>query len=151
MNPDYRIRLNFEDFAVGAGRQASTTKEVVRDSVIIGTYTDKRNRTYDVYGTVKAELTLVQVETVAQGTLYVQTVDLVTGRAVEQKSFPGSFIWSDYWGTYNGDDRALTEEEYATCQRKPLPLPPPQELFAQFAKPIYVNFSKYLDDFFKSH
>lgn len=66
VNPDYIVHLAFSEFSLVAVRQTSYTQEVARDSVVVGTYTDKRGRTHNVYATVKAVLTLTQLEMRAQ-------------------------------------------------------------------------------------
>ncbi|MEL0301948.1 MAG: hypothetical protein VW976_08735, partial [Flavobacteriaceae bacterium] len=45
--------------------------------------------------------------------------------------------WENNWATYQGDKRALTEEELALTQEKELLPPPPQELVYSFTRPLF--------------
>lgn len=54
-----------------------------------------------------------------------------------QEKMPDTFTWTTQWGTFNGDERALTPEQIKLCSLRDVPPPPPQDLFVAFTQPIY--------------
>lgn len=84
--------------------------------------------------------------------LNVQTIVYEANRTIEQGNIRGVFTWSHLWSTYLGDDRALTEDEYANCKRKPMPPPLPYPgLFLEVAKPMYAGMKKYITEIINSN
>jgi hypothetical protein len=142
-NPHEYLVLNFEDFTVGNSRETSDTFEALRDSVLVGT-TKVNGRNQDVYGTVKAKVTVHRMEIMSRGILSVRFVEPSSDRVTRQRNFAGQSVWVSEWAGFNGDERALTKEQIALINRKPLPLPPPQELFASFATPLYEEAAQYI-------
>ena len=57
-------------------------------------------------------------------------------------------VWSSEWATYKGDSRALSKEQLALTQRRPIAVPPPQDLFASFADPLYAKVTDYLSSIY---
>lgn len=149
--PNQIIRMQFLDFVVGQIKQTNNIVEVSRDSVIVGTIKDKRGNEHDVYGTVKAKLSIKKAEILSSGILNMTIVEYPSNKIIDQQRFPGTFIWVDQWGTFNGDERALTDEEYALCEREPSIPPPPQEMFVQFTLPIYNSLASYFQNFYKKY
>lgn len=142
-DPHEYIVLDFNDFTVGRVRESSDTFEVKRDSVLIGT-TRVRGREHDVYGTVKARVTIHRTEILSRGVLGVKFIDPRSGRTTRHSNFAGESVWFTEWAVFNGDERALDKELWGMTHRKPLPPPPPQELFASFAMPLYDKAAKYI-------
>jgi hypothetical protein len=150
--PDQLIRLRFLDFAVGQLRETKDTREVKRDSVATGTYKDAKGKEYTVYGTVKAALTLHTVELSSGGILEASIVDYSSKTVLSQQRFPGTYVWSDAWASFNGDERALSSRELKLCKRnKFAPPPPPQELFIQFTVPIYNNLTRFIQSYYRNY
>ncbi|MCP4460389.1 MAG: hypothetical protein GY816_20555 [Cytophagales bacterium] len=144
--PDHVVVLQFDDFVVGQTFIKENTKQVSRDSVVVGTV-DVDGVAKDVYGTVEAEYISTVKYLDSGGLLDMKIFDANTGRILLQRKMPGEFHWVCEWATYKGDKRALTEEELATTKNAELPPPSPQFLFKQFSKPIYdqvaTNFRKF--------
>ncbi|MDB4286350.1 hypothetical protein N9933_03525 [bacterium] len=71
---------------------------------------------------------------------------------ISQKKFPGTFIWSDRWGYFNGDERALTQQD-RDCLRKDreVPSPSPQILFREFTQPIYNQVTGFVGNFYQRY
>lgn len=72
--PDQYLVLSFEDFTVGNLRETTNTSEISRDSVVVGTITvngEKQN----VYGTVKAKLTVHTREVISEGILSAKIIN----------------------------------------------------------------------------
>jgi len=143
-DPDQYLVLNFEDFSVGNIRETSNTKEVKRDSVVVGTV-KVEGKTYNSYNTVKAKITTFSREIISGGILSVRVIDAQNNRLLQERNFSGQYVWSSSWSSYKGDDRALTNEQKERCNRRPEVQPQNQDLFIEFTKPIFsqtVSFIK---------
>ena len=150
--PDQIIRLQFLDFVVGQVRESNNTTEVKRDSVITGTYTDNKGVKYNVYGTVKAKLTIRNIEVSSSGVLDAFIIDYRTKTTLSQQRFPGTYIWKDSYATFNGDERALSQKELAMCKRKSFATPPPpQDMFIEFTVPIYTNLTRFIQNYYRNY
>lgn len=148
-NPDHILRMAFDDFVVGQAYVKETVRERVRDSVITGTV-EVGDSTINAYGTVKAEVHCFQKEIASSGLLDLQILDARSKAVISQKKFPGTFVYYDKWGFYNGDKRALFEEDKEFMQRrKPLADPLPQDLFVEFTRPIYDQVTGYITEYYK--
>ncbi len=150
-NPDQLLRMNFDDFVIGQTHDKETIKEVSRDSVEVGTVTLKDGQKVKAYNTVKAKLTVNRRELISNGVLDVTIVDLSRNAVVSQRKFPGQFVWFVEWGSFNGDERALNDKQYAICRRKPVPPPGPQDLFIEFTKPIFNQVTPFLKSFYQRY
>ena len=145
--PDQFLLLDFSDSAVGNIVESRKTNEVSRDSVLVGTTTvngEKQN----VFGTVKAQFTLFRREVISEGVLSVRIIDGINSRILEDKKFPGRYVWGNEWATYKGDERALTKEEKRISNSEPIMPPPQQDLFIAFTKPIFDQTVTYVNYFY---
>ncbi len=150
-NPDQLLRMNFDDFVVGQVYDKETVRELSRDSVEVGTVTLPDGKKVKAYNTVKAKLTVNRRELISKGVLDVTIIDLQGKNVVSQRKFPGQFVWFVEWGSFNGDERALTDEQLAICKRKPIPPPGPQDLFIEFTKPIFNQVTPFLKSFYQKY
>lgn len=137
-NPHQYIVLNFEDFSVGNILETTNTKDVTRDSVIVGTV-KVDGKTYNSYNTVKAKLTTKRQEISSGGVLSLRIIDAQNNRELQLKNFSGQYVWATEWAAFQGDDRALTAEQKKMCEKKAMLPPPQQDLFVEFTKPIYTQ------------
>lgn len=131
--PDQVLSLNFDDFVVGQTYVKERVEKLKRDSVVIGETRDKK----PVYGTVKATLSIFEKNISSSGLLDMSITDWKTRKLVHQQKFTGTYVWRDSWGSYKGDDRALTKPQLAITKRREQLPPPPNALFLEFTKPIY--------------
>ena len=141
------LSLSFDDFIVGQTYVKERVQEVKRDSVKIGS--TRRNE--PIYGTVKAQLITFEKSISSSGLLDLSIRDASSGKLLSQEKMPGTFIWTDAWGTYKGDERALTREEILFCNRKESLPPPPQTLFLEFTKPIYNQVTATIRNFYSRY
>ena len=146
--PDQVLRMNFDDFVIGQVYDKETVVELSRDSVEVGSITLGDGTVKKVYNTVKAKLTTYRREIVSNGVLDVTIIDFPLDRIASQRKFPGRFIWFTEWSSFNGDERALSRDQLALCNKKPVPPPSPQNLFIEFTKPIYNQLTPFLRDFY---
>lgn len=91
----------------------------------------------NVYSTVKATFRENTREVISRGLLSMRIMDVKSNTVVLHEKFPGEFTWINQWGSFNGDERALTEEQLRIANHEPMQPPPPQNLFIEFCKPIY--------------
>lgn len=91
----------------------------------------------NVYGTVKAKFRENTRQVVSRGLLSMRIMDAKSNTVVLHDKFPGEFVWINQWGSFNGDERALTTEQLNIANQQPMQPPPPQNLFIEFCKPIY--------------
>ncbi|MDZ7607783.1 MAG: hypothetical protein U5K79_19845 [Cyclobacteriaceae bacterium] len=91
----------------------------------------------DVYGTVRATFHETISAVVSRGLLSMRIIDARSNTVVLHDKFPGEFNWVNRYGSFNGDERALTQEQFNIAHERPVPPPPPQTLFIEFCKPIY--------------
>ena len=150
-HPDQLLRMNFDEFVIGQIYDKETVKEVSRDSVEVGSVTMPDGTVKKVYNTVRAKLTSYHREIASNGVLDVTIIDLPLNRVTAQRKFPGQFIWYTEWSNFNGDERALSKEQLAMCNSKPVPPPPPQDLFLEFTRPIFSQLSSYLRSFYRKY
>ncbi len=147
-DPHEVLVLNFENFTVGNVLEKSNTYEVKRDSVIVGT-TKVNGVDRNVYGTVNAKVTIERIEITSGGVLSVRMLDPFTNKVLRQRNFSGSSVWFREWGSFNGDERALSKEEKDIVNSKrPAGLPTEQQLFVSFAEKPYIDASKYISSLY---
>lgn len=143
-SPHQILELHFEDFIVGNSRETSNTIELKRDSVVLGTVDGVNRRKQNVYGTVKAKYTMFHMEIISGGILGIRIINPDNGRVLSHKDFAGKYVWISEWASYNGDERALNPDQLALSDKHRLLPPPPQDLFAAFADPLYEQVFRYI-------
>lgn len=143
-NPHQILELNFVDFTVGNTREVSNTTDLTRDDVEVATTMGPNGVKQPVKGTVKAKYTSNRIEVISQGTLGMRTMDAFTGRVLIQKNHSGKYVWEAEWATFNGDERALTSAQLALTKKRAQTPPPAQDLFSNFANPLYKNCTDYI-------
>jgi hypothetical protein len=147
--PDQYLVLSFEDFTVGNLRETTNNSEISRDSVLVGTTTvngEKQN----VYGTVKAKLTVYTREVISEGILSAKIINAYNNKVEESRNFPGGFVWVNEWASYKGDERALTNKQLKMTETKPIMPPPEQDLFIEFTRPILDQAVGFVRNYYSS-
>ncbi len=147
---DQIISLYFDDFVVGQVAYSKETKEYTRDSVVVGEVVVDGAK-QDVYGTVSADLTVNRAEVLSQGLLAMRIMDAGSNAVVVSDKFPGSFTWFVEWGSFNGDDRALSRDQLRLCRLQFTPPPSNQDMFIEFTRPIYSQLTSRLQRFYKRY
>ena len=147
---DHILVMQFDEFVVGSTREKDVVKDLVsKDSVKVGT-ANIEGRKVDVYDKVKAKYTLHTRELSSSGILDVKIFDAATKKLLNNKKFPGQYVWGTEWASFNGDERALNPEQLKLSRRKPAMPPPPQELFMEFTRPIFDQTKSYLYNFYRN-
>jgi len=149
--PDQILILAFDDFSVGDTYIRESTEQFVRDSVKVGEVTLEDGKKIPAHNSVKAKLTIFKQEVVSQGVLSMRIVDGTNEAILASTQFPGTFVWFTEWATFNGDERALTNEQLALCKKTEILPPSPQNMFIEFTVPIYDQLTSALRRFYQRY
>ena len=141
---DHRISMSFDQFALGNIISHTEVINVYKDSVLLNP--GQRN---EVYGRVEAQFKRYEKGLVGSGLLDFRIMNPQLNRVISQEKFPSEFRWVTVWATYNGDKRALTEEQLDLVERSELPIPAPQFMFEQFAAPLYDQVVSKITNFYR--
>ncbi len=151
LSPDQIITVDWENFMVGNTNQKQIEREVASaDSVKVGE-TTVNGVVYDVFNKVYAKLTINIMEIASDGRMRIKAKDFNTQSTIATHSPAGSFVWHYEWGSFNGDERALSKEEKAICRNKPPVLPSPQFLFTELTKPLYDQTADWFEKHFRKY
>ena len=148
LDADHILSIYFEDFVVGQVFKKESTRELSRDSVEVGEVVVDGVK-YPSYATVKANYTVHRAEVVSEGLLAMRVIDARNNGVLLSEKLPGTFVWFDEWASFNGDERALTNEEIKLTKKRYIPPPPPQDMFIEFTRPIYNQLTNRLNAFYR--
>lgn len=147
---DQILKIQFDDFSVGNSVLKEKEETVSKDSVKVGE-AKLEGKTIPVYNTVKAKLTTYSKEIISSGLLSMVVIDANTNGVLSHQKFDGTYVWSSRWARFNGDDRALTDQQLAMCRSKELNPPIAQDLFLEFTRPIYDRLIPALRNFYQNY
>ncbi|HEY9008439.1 hypothetical protein [Ohtaekwangia sp.] len=147
---DQIMRIQFDDFSVGNSVLKEKEEVVTRDSVKVGE-AKVDGKTIPVYNTVKAKLNTYRKEILSSGLLSLIIVDGKTNGVLTHRKFNGEYVWVSQWARFNGDDRALSDQQLALCKLREQQPPVPQDLFLEFTKPIYNQLIPSIRSFYQSY
>ena len=143
-NPDFVVDMEFFDFSVG-NLSRTEKEENVEKSVKI----ESRDTTKVQYKTYTAKLKTFTDKVYSGGTLRLRIIDPANDKLLMDELVPGSFTWVNDYAMFVGDKEALNNNQFELTKRKALPLPPEQDLFIEFTKPIYSQVTQNLNRFFR--
>lgn len=145
-DPDFIVDMEFYDFSVGNLSRAEKEENLEKRVKI-----ESRDTTRVHYKTYAAKLKTFTDQVVSGGTLRVRIIEPSTDKLLSDELIPGSFNWVNQYAIYVGDVEALNKNQAELIQRKALPLPPHQDLFIEFTKPIYDQLIQKLNRFFRRY
>lgn len=145
--PDQVLTFKFDDFVVGQTYTKEKIEEVSRDSVKLGT--SKAGVAY--YGTVKAKVSVFEKTVTSSGILDFRVKDWRTKDIITQEKMPGTYVWQEKWGSYQGDERALPANYVQIVKKKESYPPGPQFLFIEFTKPILAQVTSKIKSFYSKY
>jgi len=148
--PNQVVKMQFVDFTVGNIYEKETEKEYVSDTLVIGTFKDDKGVSHDVKGTVKAKANVHEREIMSRGIFDVKIIDYQTNSIVENKRFPGEYVWRNDWANFNGDERALPQKIKTMTKEKQVMPPLPQDLFVFFSDPLGSGTSSFLKSYYRN-
>ncbi|MDH5380186.1 MAG: hypothetical protein OEW75_04995, partial [Cyclobacteriaceae bacterium] len=97
----------------------------------------KADTNINVYSTVKAKVFIFEKTVKSFGTLDMKILDAKTGSLISTEKFNGEYIWKSQWGYFNGDERALTDEQKTIVGQREAQPPNDQDMFILFTQPIF--------------
>lgn len=145
-SPDMVVKLEFYDFVVGQVEQSEKEEEVKRHVEV-----ETRDTTRTTYKTYTAKLKTFSDKVNSGGVLDMKIFEAGTGKLLLSERIPGSFTWVNEYAMYVGDEEALDKKQLELTKRKVAPLPPGQDLFVEFTRPIYDQLSNKLNRFFRQY
>lgn len=148
---DQYLRLQFDDFVVGETFIERNIETVTRDSVKVGTVTLEDGTKQDVLGDVSAKITINRKQVSSRGLFSMRVIDANSNAVLTSRKFPGEFVWFSEWGNFNGDERALSQEQLDICNAQEVPPPNPQFLFIEFTRPIYNQLTAAVQGFYRRY
>lgn len=146
---DQILRIQFDDFSVGNTTLKEKEETVSKDSVKVGEV-KMEGKLVPVYNTVKAKLTITRKELLSNGLLSMVVVDAKTNGILSHKKFTGEYLWVNSWARFNGDERALTDQQLQLCKQREVQPPGAQDMFLEFSKPIYNQLIPSLRSFYQN-
>jgi hypothetical protein len=147
---DQYLRIQFDDFSVGNTNVTERIETMKKDSVKVGE-AKIDGKSVPVYNTVTAKVTTVRKEVISRGLLSMIVLDGKSNGVLTHKKFSGEYTWHSSWARFNGDERALTDQQIALTKRKELQPPSAQDLFLSFADPIYSQLTNGLQSFYRNY
>ncbi len=145
-NPDFVVNMEFFDFSIG--NLTHTEKEENLEKRV---KLETKDTTKVEYVTYKAKLKTFTDKVESGGSLRVQIHEPMTDKMLLDEIVPGSFTWINDYALFVGDLQALEKKQVELTKRKTLPLPPEQDLFIEFTKPVYSRVTNRLNDFFRRY
>lgn len=147
LRPDEYIELRFFDFVVGQTYVDRIQRDVSKE-IVVGTTKDTTGKETNIYKTVKATLFITKKTVVSKGLLDYRITNTTNGQLLRTDRIPGSYTWLNQYGTYKGDERALSDEDKRLMGGVDMAPPPPTELFMEFTRPIYDVLARDLQSFY---
>ncbi|MGF6930136.1 hypothetical protein QFZ48_005636 [Chitinophaga sp. W2I13] len=147
LRPDEYIELRFFDFVVGQTYVDRIQRDVSKE-IVIGTTKDSTGKEFNIYKTVKATLFITKKTVVSKGLLDYRITNTGNGQLLRTDRIPGSYTWLNQFGTFKGDERALSDEDKQLMGGRDMPPPPPTDLFMEFTRPIYDQLAGDLQSFY---
>ncbi|HTE31292.1 MAG TPA: hypothetical protein VK666_13015 [Chryseolinea sp.] len=147
---DQLVRIQFDDFSVGNSVLREKEETFSKDSVKVGE-AKVNGKAVPVYNTVKAKLTTYRKELSSNGLLSLIVVDAKTNGVLAHRKFNGEYVWVSQWARFNGDERALNDQQLKSCKLREQQPPNPQDLFLEFTKPIYNQLIPAIKGFYQNY
>ncbi len=149
--PDQYLEMRFNDFMVGQTYVDRYQREVSKVISVPGPKRDTTGNYIYVDITVKATLYITRKTIASNGILDYRITDVNSGKLLRQDRLPGSYTWQNQFGTFRGDERALSDEDKRLIGGRDLPPPPPQDLFTELTRPIYDRLAGDLQGFYSRY
>ncbi|WP_109700721.1 hypothetical protein [Chitinophaga deserti] len=149
--PDQYMEMRFMDFVVGQTYVDRSQREVSKVIQVKGNKADSTGKFPMVDITVKATIFVTRKTVESSGLLDYRIIDVANERILRQDRVPGSFTWQNQFGTFRGDERALSDEDKRLIQGRDVPAPPPQDLFLELTRPIYDRLARDLQSFYSRY
>jgi hypothetical protein len=144
--PDFIVQMEFFDFSVG-----NLTRTVNEENLVRKVQVERKDSTRAKEVVYTAKLKTYTDEVVSGGRLNLRIIDFNTDDLMRNSLIPGSFTWVNQYAIFAGDKEALNQQQFQLTQNQAVPLPPEQDLFIEFTKPIYEQLVNQIDQFFRRY
>lgn len=145
-NPDFIVAMHFFDFSVG-----NTAHREVEEQAKSRVKIESKDTTRIQYKNYEAKIKTFTDEVNSGGVLDIKIFEFAGNKLMQNDRIPGSFKWINDYAIYVGDIEALDKKQIELIQRKAVPLPPKQDLFIEFTKPIYDQLTVRMNNFFRRY
>lgn len=149
--PDHFLELTFYDFVVGQTYVDRFQKEVTKE-IVIGQIKERDSTgkvvSKDVWGTVKATIFTTKKTITSGGMMDYRITETDNNRLLRTNRIPGEYVWVNQFGTFKGDERALSDEDRKLIGGSDVPPPNPQQLFTEMTRPIYNQLARELQQYY---
>jgi hypothetical protein len=146
LEPDQVMELNIGRVIIGRpydnNRSREVSKRVVSKEIVY-----KPDSIVKEYTTVRARITSTERTVVSEGELYI-TVRDVKGRTIWNDRFTGQHRWQTEFASYTGDERALSESDKASMNRRNDYPPSEDEVLEKLFRQINNELSYRLRNYF---
>lgn len=149
--PDQYLEMRFNDFVVGQTYVNHYQRDVSKVISVPSNKKDSTGKVIYVDITVKATLFITNKTLASSGFLDYRITDVTNSKLLTQNRLPGSFTWQNQFGTFRGDERALSNDDKRLIGGRDIPPPNPQDLFAELTKPIYDRLASDLQSFYSRY
>lgn len=144
--PDFIVNMEFFDFSVG-----NLTRTEKEEKVEKRVKVESKDTTKVEYKNYTAKLKTFSDKVESHGSLRVQIFETSTKNLLMDDILPGVFTWLNEYAIFVGDKEALDKKQLELTKRKAMPLPPEQDLFVEFTKPVYNQVTSKLNTFFRRY
>lgn len=143
LEPDQILEMNLGRVMLGRPYDQNTTREVSKEVVVKETVY-KPDSIVKQYATVRAKITTTRRTLLSEGDLYMVIRD-VKGAILWNDRFTGQHRWQTEFATYTGDERALSESDWALLKRNPNQnVPREEEIMNELYRQIQADLSSRL-------
>lgn len=144
--PDFIVQMEFFDFSVG-----NLTRTVNEENLVKKVPVERKDSTRVKEIVYTAKLKTYSDEVLSAGRLNFRVVDFQNNDLLRNNLIPGAFTWVNRYAIFAGDKEALNKQQHQLTQNQAMPLPPEQDLFIEFTKPIYEQLVNQIDQFFRRY
>jgi len=148
---DHVIEMRFYDFNMGNTQDREQTFTRTRDDVAT-TEVKIGDSTVVTPIIVEAEVYCFTREIRSSGRLELEIIDNSNGRREERERFDATHTYTDTWGYFEGDSRALDPADRNCMERRSAPpLPREEELFTEVSLPLFDQTIDYLERYYRRY
>lgn len=144
--PDFIVNMEFFDFSIG-----NLTRTEKEEKVEKRVKVETKDTTKVEYKNYVAKLKTFSDKVESRGSLRIQIFEASTENLLIDDILPGAFTWMNEYALFVGDQEALDKKQLELTKRKAIPLPPEQDLFIEFTKPVYSQLTTRLNRFFQRY
>lgn len=147
--PDEIVEMHFTQINIGRINDNYSTKEISRDVVVKETVY-KPDSVIKQYAKVKANITTTQRTMSSQGNLSINIRDN-KGKWLWSDNVVGKSSWSTEFSSYNGDERALSDEDKQSLTKVQDTPPREEEIIKCLQESIYSDFVYRLRNYYSRY